>query len=57
MKTENIINEEILSSHEEKYLELQAQTILEFSNNIIENSTDLESYYVDFVNDHFWDLI
>src|SRR5690554_5656097 len=32
------------------------QTILEFSKQIINNSKDLDGEYVDFVNEHFWDL-
>lgn len=33
------------------------QTIINFSKKVIEKSTDLESEYVDFVNENFWDLI
>ncbi|NJY61438.1 hypothetical protein HC174_01535 [Salinimicrobium sp. CDJ15-81-2] len=33
------------------------QTILKFSNDLIKNSKDLDSEYVDIVNENFWDLI
>ncbi len=28
-----------------------------FANNLLENSKDVEPEYVDFVNEHFWELI
>lgn len=33
------------------------QTIIDFSRKIIENSKDIDSEFVDIVNDNFWDLI
>jgi hypothetical protein len=33
------------------------QTIIGFSHQVLSNSTDIESEYVDIVNENFWDLI
>lgn len=33
------------------------QTILGFSKKILDNSKDLDSEYVDIVNENFWDLV
>ncbi len=32
-------------------------TMISFTKNLLENSKDIESEFVDIVNDHFWDLI
>jgi hypothetical protein len=32
-------------------------TMISFTQNLLENSKDIESEYVDIVNDNFWDLI
>ncbi|MBK0370567.1 hypothetical protein [Flavobacterium agrisoli] len=32
-------------------------TIISFTKNLLENSTDIESEFVDIVNDNFWELI
>lgn len=32
-------------------------TIVSFTQNLLENSQDIESEFVDIVNDNFWDLI
>jgi|GEM_PF-1293871 len=32
-------------------------TIISFTQNLLENSKDIESEFVDIVNDNFWDLI
>lgn len=33
------------------------QTIFNFSNKIIENTSDMDQEFLDIVNDNFWDLI
>lgn len=33
------------------------QTIIGFSTSILSNTTDIDSEYVDIVNEHFWELI
>ncbi|RLB67790.1 MAG: hypothetical protein DRH08_02750 [Deltaproteobacteria bacterium] len=33
------------------------QAILDFSQNILDNSTDIDSEFVDIVNENFWDLL
>jgi len=32
-------------------------TMISFTKNLLENSTDIESEFVDIVNENFWDLI
>jgi len=37
--------------------QVKIQTIVGFSHLVIANSTDIDSEYVDIVNENFWDLI
>ena len=51
------INE--LSTNQYLYLDekFQIDTIINLSMNLIQNSKNIESEYVDIVNENFWDLI
>ncbi len=44
-----------LSLNNDTYGEIN--TIVEFSKKLISNSIDIDSEFVDIVNEHFWDLI
>lgn len=41
--------------HDESFVKIQ--TIIEFSKRVLANTKDIDSEYVDIVNDNFWDLI
>jgi hypothetical protein len=36
---------------------IKMNTLISTTMNLLENSTDIESEFVDIVNDNFWDLI
>jgi hypothetical protein len=49
--------EKITNAVEELKKEIKMNTLISITMNLLENSTDIESEFVDIVNDNFWDLI
>jgi len=37
--------------------EIKSEIILNVTKNIIENSSEIDSEFVDIVNEHFWELV
>jgi len=46
-----------LSIENDNYINNKINIIVEFSSKLISNSIDIDSEFVDIVNEHFWELI